>query len=233
MTTDKIILKRNRASALDVPMAALAAVSVGFVAFAMPDALFTDLVSASGLPSLLPAAQPPLGTTARLGVVISAGIGTFLTAWLLLRSLNSASPMRGRTKAQEVQASPLRLRRADAHPDAPSRHPLLAGTELGEPEAVPLDLETEASPEWERPIEDEAVEDDSVAAFAEPPLDLEEPTIAQLVQRLELGLSRRQQESRPFSIGRDEPPVADTPPPLDYRLRSALDDLRTMAARSA
>lgn len=141
--------------------------------------------------------------------------------------------MRERTKAQEVQASPLRLRRADAHPDAPSRQPLLAGIELGEPEPAPLDLETNVFPEWERPIEDEAVEDDSVTAFAEPPLELEEPTIAQLVQRLELGLNRRQQEARPFSTDRDETAIIDAPPPLDDRLRSALDDLRTMAARSA
>ncbi len=243
MTTDKIILKRNPGSALDLPMAALAALSVGFVAFAMPDALFTDLVTASGLPSVLPAAQPPLGTTARLGVVIPTAMGAFLAAWLLLRSLNGAAPMRRRTTPPEVEAPPLRLRRADTHPDAPLRHPLLAGLELGEPDAVeeaedeagepiPPDFETEALAEWGEPTEEEAVEDEIVTVPAEP-LELEEPTIAQLMQRLELGLSRRQPAAVPPSAARKEPAVVETPPAVDDRLRSALDDLRTMAARSA
>jgi hypothetical protein len=226
VTTDKIILKRNQSSALDVPMAALTALAVGFVAFAMPDALFTDMIVASGLPSMLPAAQPPLGMTARSGIAVPAAFGVFLATWLLLRSLNGAKP-RPRREAGEIDAAPLRLRRADAHPDAPSRPPLIAGLELGEPE--PAEEEAEL---WEPEIEADYVAEDP----AESPLELEPPSLSELMQRLELGLVRRQASRAPAYLA-DEPeveePTAVEPSEVDERLQSALDGLRMMAARGA
>ena len=47
---------------LDLGVAALAAVSVGFVTFAMPEALFSSLVTATRLPELLAAAARPSET---------------------------------------------------------------------------------------------------------------------------------------------------------------------------
>jgi hypothetical protein len=78
---------RTRGSALDLPMAALAGGSVGFFAFAMPANLFERLVGMTGLPGLVPAAQPPLGDTARLGFVAVAAVAAFGLVWLLLRKL--------------------------------------------------------------------------------------------------------------------------------------------------
>jgi hypothetical protein len=136
--------ERNAArGAIDLPVAALAAVSVGFVAFAMPANLFDGAIAATGLPSLLSAAQPPLGSTARLLVVAVAAIATFASVFVLLRLLDrrgTAAPARAPAQARmrevlaEVDEVELpRLRRADHHPDAPARRPILAGSELGEP----------------------------------------------------------------------------------------------------
>jgi hypothetical protein len=121
---------------LDLAVAALAGGSVAFATFAMPDGLFAQIVVASRLPDLLAAAQPPLGDTARWTATAAAGAITFLLAWALLRALDRV-PTRRRPPAEAGFAEPFaelpRVRRADAHPDAPARRPLRAGRELGEP----------------------------------------------------------------------------------------------------
>jgi len=157
---------RTRGSALDLPMAALAGGSVGFFAFAMPADLFERLVGMTGLPALVPAAQPPLGDTARLGFVAVAAVAAFGLVWLLLRKLGKApaapKPLAPETPA-EVSNEPPRLRRADAHPDAPARHPLRASTDFG----VPLDTVT--SDERGEPIDVSVVENvDFDAEWARP-----------------------------------------------------------------
>ena len=257
---------------LDLPMAGLAALSVAFVAYAMPDAFFADAVAGTGLPAILPAAAPPLGQTARLSVILAAALGTFVLIWLVLRAIGSRpseAPVRARSA--EVPADPPRLRRADFHPDAPSRRPLFAGLALGEPaEAETPDLprflrpepveEAEEAGDWLELTDAEMVEPASEdirhvetyveageAAEAEPFAEEETvlmpdavaadeamPSIAELMERLEQGLQRRQLratravaepviEAVPF-----DDPVDD---PIDARLRSALDDLQKMATR--
>ncbi|HYE28217.1 MAG TPA: hypothetical protein VEA61_08280 [Allosphingosinicella sp.] len=131
--------------AFDAGLAALAAVSVGFVTFAMPDALFSELVQASHLPNLVAAARPPLGDTARSAAVSAAVLFTFAAVWALMAALDRV-PARAKA-APEPEAEAPRLRRADAHPDAPARRPLLA-RDLGEP----LELEPSmAAPAVEPP----------------------------------------------------------------------------------
>ncbi|HEX8257418.1 MAG TPA: hypothetical protein VF589_07280, partial [Allosphingosinicella sp.] len=153
-------MKRARKIAklpLDLPMAALAAASVAFVAYAMPDDLFSRGVGLTGLPSVLAAAEPPLGATARLAVIAAGAAGTFLIVWLLLRALGKPSAKARRLAEEEAEMAPPRLRRADAHPDAPSRRPLIAGLDLGEPfDALPRGRqyrepqeEPEALTQWE------------------------------------------------------------------------------------
>jgi hypothetical protein len=126
------------ARAFDSGLAALAAVSAGFVAFAMPESLFSGLVEASRLPDFVPAAQPPLGETARFAAVGAASLLTFPAVWALMALLGRAPA--ARRSESEPQAEAPKLRRADAHPDAPARRPLLA-RDLGEP------LELEDFPE--------------------------------------------------------------------------------------
>src|SRR5947209_4385661 len=120
-------------SLLDNAVAALAALSGGFVAYAMPESLFSRLVAASGLAQFLAAAQPPLGMKARLAAAGAIVLLVYAFVWLLMRALDDIGRSR-RPAAAEAEAMPLRLRRADAHPDAPSRQPILAGRDLGEPE---------------------------------------------------------------------------------------------------
>jgi hypothetical protein len=123
---------RAPGSALDLPMSLFAAGSAGFAAFAMPADLFASLVSASGLPALVSAAQPPLGGTARLAFVVGSAIATFALVWTVLRALGKP---RAQTAPAELADLTPRLRRADRHPDAPARAPIRAGSDL----AVPLD----------------------------------------------------------------------------------------------
>lgn len=230
--------------ALDVPMAAFVAGAVGFVAFAMPDAMFTGLVVRSGLPDMVAAAQPPLGSTARMGVIGVAVFATFVLVWALLRALSGPPRRRAVAVADDLP----KLRRADAHPDAPARRPIVAGAELGAPYSpdaqdtpdeeveTPLELhapfEPDAEWEWEGPRFQAEPE-------AEPALDpieaetleaTDDDSIGALSRRFEAGLVRRRQVRR----GRDgemPSPMPGFSPAIDPRLQSALDDLKTLANR--
>jgi hypothetical protein len=141
------------ARAFDAGLAALAAVSAGFVAFAMPESLFSSLVETSRLPQFVPAAEPPLGDTARLAAAGAAALLTFAAVWALMALLGRMpAKRRPETEPQaEAEAEAPKLRRADAHPDAPARRPLLA-RDLGEP------LDLEAFPEAAAEAEPEFVE---------------------------------------------------------------------------
>jgi hypothetical protein len=171
-------------------MAALAGGSLGFFTFAMPRDLFERLVGATGLPAMVPAAQPPLGDTARIAFVAAAALGAFLLAWLLLRALDKRPAAAVREPAADLPADPPRLRRADMHPDAPSRHPLRAGSDLGVPldttrqeRGEPIDLaEAETvdfEAEWERPapsfLTGTAEVPVEVDALADEPDEVDEP----------------------------------------------------------
>jgi hypothetical protein len=172
------------ARAFDSGLAALAALSAGFVAFAMPQPLFSGLVEASRLPDFVAAAQPPLGDTARLAAVAAAALLTFAAVWTLMAVLGRV-PAGPRPEAEPEAEAP-RLRRADAHPDAPARRPLLA-RDLGEP----LDLED----------------------FPEAPP--EEPAVAEAEHRpLPAFLVPQAPEPEPEPVAEAEPEQWDEPEPL-------------------
>ncbi|WP_448658048.1 hypothetical protein ACPVPU_11360 [Sphingomonas sp. CJ99] len=107
------------------------------LALALPGWRLEQAVSESGLPAVLPAAAPPLGATARaaigfFGAVLIGGGG-----WLATRLAMEVRPKvrRPRSKRPVLDASapPPAIRRADAHPDAAPRPPVLAASELGVP----------------------------------------------------------------------------------------------------
>lgn len=119
---------------LDRGVAALAAVSAAFVTYAMPEGLFARLILASHIPDFVAAAHPPLGAKARLAVIAAVGLLVYAFVWTLMRALDSIGAPRPTAKPAEVEEEEApRLRRADAHPDAPSRRPIRAGRDLGEP----------------------------------------------------------------------------------------------------
>lgn len=123
---------RDGASALNAAIAAFAACSVAFAVFAMPIDLFASLIDGTGVPLILSAAQPPLGSTARLAVMAAGAALSFISVWLLLNRLDGVGRRRTEIVPEPEWLAP-RVRRADAHPDAPLRRPIFAGSDLGEP----------------------------------------------------------------------------------------------------
>ena len=134
----------TRNAIFNAAVAAVAGGSAAFALFAMPNGLFGGLVEATGLPSLLSAAQPPLGATARGIAMMSAGFAAFAFVWLLLRALDRPAPVPVDEPLDDQEYRTPRLRRADAHPDAPARRPIFAGEEFGEPFADFADRGTAA-----------------------------------------------------------------------------------------
>ena len=118
-----------------VAVATLAGVAVAFLAFIAPAGLLADTVGATSLASILPAAAPPLGLEARIGIGAGGAVLVFAAPLLLRRWLDR---FRARRAEQAEEAAAIleapRRRRRDIHPDAPARPPLLAGHEVGEPE---------------------------------------------------------------------------------------------------
>lgn len=197
------------ARAFDSGLAALAALSAGFVAFAMPQPLFSGLVEASRLPEFVAAAQPPLGETARFAAAGAAALLTFAAVWGLMAVLGRVPARPEAEPEAEVEAP--RLRRADSHPDAPARRPLLA-RDLGEP----LDLED----------------------FPQAPAE-EEPALAETGHRpLPAFLVAQEPETKPVAEAEPEPqwataePMAEPEPdPEPEAERPPIAELAELAAR--
>lgn len=109
------------------PLAAvLAALAVALAALAMPQALLDSAAMASGLPALFPAAEAPLGLTARLAIMVTAGGAAAAAGWL------GAYLLLGQ-RAIGVRLPVLKLSGPGSHPDAPVRAPLIATRDLGAP----------------------------------------------------------------------------------------------------
>lgn len=96
-----------------------------FVAI-LPEWRLVVLVEGLGLPSILSAARPPLGMTARMLLALVAGGGAGGAILGGLRLAMRFAPLAGQ------DGIPV-LRRADAHPDAPARRPIRALEDLGDP----------------------------------------------------------------------------------------------------
>ena len=209
---------RSDRSALDLPVAALAGLAVAFAAFTIPADLLAELIGVSGLPELLPAAQPPLGTTARIALAVGGSLTVFGLAFLLLRWLDRfavQSPARPKPIAED---SP-RLRRRDVHPDAPACRPISATRELGEP-APPLAVKRKAASAAPAP----ASESPPAVPNAAP------ESLSALMSRLERGLARRQ---RPAERDVAASPFPAGPAASDDRLQSAIDSLQRLTARDS
>jgi hypothetical protein len=239
-------------SAFDLPVAALAGVAVAVVALAMPGDLLDRLSEASGLPSLIGAAAPPLGMKARLALGVAGAGGAFIIVFALLRLL-------GREPARKAPAAPVeivepgelppRLRRRDVHPDAPARRPISAARDLGEPvpaaaedrsppvpestpaaEIEPAPSETDSAHLREAAPADESARDMETAPPTPP---LAGASLDELMRRLEQGLARRRAGHRAFARAPHSrvPAPQVFPEAQDARLQSAIDNLQRLAAR--
>ncbi len=128
-------LSRKR---LILPMAPAAGAMIGLAASAVfaliPGDMLGRLILRSGLPAILAAAEPPLGFTARLVLILVGGGSIGLLAWFALFLIVGSRTLAvgGDPVGEEGDPVPV-LRRADAHPDAPSRRPVFANRDLGTP----------------------------------------------------------------------------------------------------
>jgi hypothetical protein len=124
---------------LILPLAPTLGVGLGLAVAAliavMPAWRFESLVAASAVASVVAAARPPLGATARLLMLLTLGGGVALFAglglWLVFGKRTIA------LGAAPADPEVPQLRRADSHPDAPPRALVRAHRDLGAPLAAP------------------------------------------------------------------------------------------------
>ena len=231
---------------LILPVAPLVAGVIGVLTAGMfalvPTDLLEQMVVDSGVASVLSAAEPPLGFTARLVLVLLCGGGVGLIAWFALFLALGARTIVVQ-RAGGAGEAPV-LRRADAHPDAPARRPLFANTDLGTPfldvrarpvhvpvhvDAAQMEVAVPAAPPAEQPLPVDL--DQPLAAFdpgavPDEPLDWFPPPA-------ELKSAPRQQIFEPTERFETFPltPAAVSPdPPLPPVVRVKADPSETIHA---
>ena len=99
------------------------AAMLGLPVLAISGASLESWVMASRIDLILPAAAPPLGTTARLLLALGFALVGAGAGWLAARQLRPVSVRDG---------DEIALRPRDRHPDAPARRPISAHAELGD-----------------------------------------------------------------------------------------------------
>ncbi|MGP1352215.1 MAG: hypothetical protein ACTS1Z_02735 [Parasphingopyxis sp.] len=166
-----------------------------------PNPWFEAFILETGLPSVLGAAEPPLGARARIVFALVAALIVTSAAWLVLsfilnrKQRDADSEDYAAEFGETEEPSGFRagtLRRADAHPDAPYRRPIMAEDDLG----APLDLVDLAPPET----------DADESASNEEPLDLGE--VAEVLA--EDGDAAENEQTEPADAETDsEPEVAE------------------------
>lgn len=223
-----------------------AATCAATICLVLPSATLEALVLNSGIPAILPAAEPPLGYTARVALAMitggAAGAIVWLAAFLAFggEGVVTLKPRAARAKpvstVESAAPAPI-LRRADAHPDAPARAPLNAAQELGAwfhdapvaPQPAPPPVERALPKDLDAPL----------AAFdptAIPPVPAEpQPVVAPLQPRpikpdLEPGERIEAFELPRPAVQADSAPIAA--PRTDATIHALLDRLeRGVAAR--
>ncbi len=235
-------MKRRDAHIILVTLAGLGGAGAGAL---IPVDVLELASRASGVARFVPAAAPPLGETARMLFVGLAGLGTaglvtFGSPWrgrtshkhkedrdMTFMETALGGLFRRKVKRVELADAPpapeaeLELlpsvRRADAHPDAPPRAPLMVSRDLGggvsplveEPrELIVEDITGLAMPRAPEPLPWEAIETEMSRLlenvrfrpvehpqFVSEPVAAESvsagPTIRDLTERLERGIARR------------------------------------------
>ena len=117
----------------------------GLGSLAIPSEVLGRLVTATGLPALVPAAAPPLGFTAHFLValvltVVGATLGLFIGLRLRPQTADTASPLEAAASVAEAESSGVpKVRARDAHPDAPPRRPLVLTEAFGDPVSTPVE----------------------------------------------------------------------------------------------
>jgi hypothetical protein len=205
---------------LILPLAPTGAGVIGvltaLIVVVLPSHMLDSLVVDSGFASLINAAQPPLGFTARaLLVLVGGGIAT-MVAWVaLFVAVGTRSVILQNPRA--TSPSGPALRHADVHPDAPPRQPVFANRDLGTPF---LDVRAEPVPSPAVPTERAL------------PADLDMPLAAFDPQSFAAPLAAHAAEIRqPAPITRTEP--AEAPLPIRLDTGHALDRIAASMQQAA
>lgn len=123
----------------------VAGLAVVALVFSSPAEALESWVRQAGIAALVPAANPPLGSTARLLLALVGGGCAAAIVWsalFLLWGTGGLLAPRARRSDEDLPE----IRRADAHPDAPPRRPLNAA-ELEVPIVPPPPPEERTLPE--------------------------------------------------------------------------------------
>lgn len=124
------LLRQSLIRSLPVWCAAVGGVIVVAIFLLISTEALETVVWTTGVAAVVPAAAPPLGTTARFLLALGGGVLTAALLWSSLFLLVGPGGflVRSPRRADGVPA----VRRADAHPDAPPRKPMTAA-DLGTP----------------------------------------------------------------------------------------------------
>ncbi len=190
-------------------VAAFFAVAVAILVVAMPTWMLEYYAARTGLTAVLPAAQPPLGQTARLALVGLGALGSGLVTWLAMIPVGK---WLDRSAAQGFDAVPLSPASEDDMPEDTgfNRPPIFADRDLGSPfmseeVSVPQPEAEIVAPVEELVLENSLVaeetpaEPDASPAAVETPAPIIEPapvagaqaSINDMMSRLEVGVTRR------------------------------------------
>jgi hypothetical protein len=221
----------------EVPLAALLALSSGFMVFVMPARILSAVPGAIRLGALFQpvaaAVAAVLGGLLALALMIGAGrrprraAAETADADADIDVAPMPAPVAEESVAPPVaEPTVVRVRRADAHPDAPPRAPILATRDLGQPfmDFEPAPAAPAIAPDIaEADFVELADTVDEAPAVPVPPRPAPAPrperqSIADMMARLDAGMMRR---------------AGPALPPRDARpaLRDALAELNRLAAR--
>ncbi len=244
------MVESPRSKHLSLPIVPLAATVIGLLTAAMfaliPTDLLESMVVDSGIASVLSAAEPPLGFTARLVLVLLCGGGVGALAWFGLflifgaRTIVVQRSRKGGDKGgDDVPISTPVLRRADSHPDAPARRPLFANTDLGTPflevraRPVHIDAAVIAPNPAAAPVEQPLPTDLDQPLAAYDPAAVPEAPRAWFPAPVELNTPKRRQTFDPgerFETFPLTPMVRPAPPPHDEVGPATADPAETVHA---
>lgn len=156
-----------------LPLAPVIAAMFGLIAltliFMTPVWLLERLVGVAGLAALIPAAQPPLGSTARILCAIAGGLGVFLLLWALLSPLQALVRKR---RPQKAKGSRIGVAPSVPHMPPMKRPPIFAERELGAPfmsdEAIASAGELSVIPAVQGEQPDETSDESNAPAATQP-----------------------------------------------------------------
>lgn len=232
----------KRKSLVDrIPLAPLGAVlmaaAVAFFFFAMPLVLLEQGVIASGLPSVIAAAGPPLGGTARTLVAATFALLAGGITWAVITLAGMIGSLRFRQPREPDEREPFFPEPVEA-PAGTDRRPLFAATDLGMPSEED-EQQFETPDPWQEPAFEplevsfddvlelvDVVPDEPVRPVAAPSSSLDSLSIPELMARLEAGAERRA-----AAAGQPSAKPRRAIDGFDGALRSALEDLQRIGNR--